>query len=76
MHPDFPSDSADLYLIMTLAALLMLAIGILIGWAIGKNHRRAAWHHAKADYTRQITGWRNAYSDAVRRLRPSSRAQF
>ena len=63
-----PSDP-EICIIGGLTALVLICLGILIGYAVGKEHRRGLYRQCTAQLEEEAASWRAAYRDAVSRVR-------
>ena len=61
-------EPPDLVLLVFLSAICLFCLGLLLGWALGKNHRRQAFKRTRAQLEADAAGWRGAYKDALGRI--------
>ena len=61
-------ETPDILLLAVLAIALTFCLGLLTGWALGKNHRRQAFRRTRAQLEADAAGWRGAYRDALGRI--------
>lgn len=67
LPPVSPFDPSPV-VIGLLVAVVLLCCGVLIGYHIGKSHRRDTYRRIRQDLEEQVTAWKLAYNDAIERV--------
>ena len=65
-------NQSDIFTLGLLTAILILLIGVLVGYQIGRQHRRSTYRQIRAGLEEEVAAWKAAYRDALGRIREQS----
>ena len=71
MNYPSPFDPSPI-VIGLLGGLLLLCLGLLAGYQMGKIHRRALYRKNLQELQETARAWRNAYDEAILKIRNSA----